>query len=236
MEELLRLSVMLFYRPELLSEYQRLQRELNRSQKEVLGRQSYRKDPLAEFERLYKLWTRTEKKIKQQTFPHEKEMEFKAYQKRVKQEWLREIEMQEEQDRREKAVISVFTRGTAGASSASPPIRAEKQANYGSTSTQREEDSTLKRNLSQQHIVDKSFHTSNLSAAEEPVPAAFIAINEVKQDSSATELERRQSLRQRMRSETQIQGVLKSLQQRTTDSSLDNKMISIQQNNATAAG
>ena len=64
MEELLRLSVMLFYRPELLSEYQRLQRELNRSQKEVLGRQSYRKDPLAEFERLYKLWTRTEKKIK----------------------------------------------------------------------------------------------------------------------------------------------------------------------------
>ena len=60
MEELLRLSVMLFYRPELLSEYQRLQRELNRSQKEVLGRQSYRKDPLAEFERLYKLWTRTE--------------------------------------------------------------------------------------------------------------------------------------------------------------------------------
>ena len=75
-------------------------------------------------------------------------MEFKAYQKRVKQEWLREIEMQEEQDRREKAVISAFTRGTGGGSSMSPPIRNEKQANYGSTTTKREEDSTLKRNLS----------------------------------------------------------------------------------------
>ena len=127
MEDLLRLSVMLFYRPELLTEYQRLQRELQRAQKDVMGRQSYKKDPLAEFERLYKVWLRYQKKIKEQTFPYEKEVEFKAYEKKVYEEWEREVNMQEDIERKAKEP-SAF----CGRSSASPPPKKERVA-FGSS-------------------------------------------------------------------------------------------------------
>lgn len=68
---------------------------MERAQKEIMGRQSYRKDPLAEFERLYKMWVRTKKKIKLQTFPHEKEIEFQAYQKKIMANFRRELATQD---------------------------------------------------------------------------------------------------------------------------------------------
>ena len=133
-----------------------------------MGRQSYKKDPLAEFERLYKMWVRTKKKIKEQTFPHEKEMEFKAYEKKVNKEWEREVDMQEEAEKKAKEA-SVFSK-----SSASPPPRGVA---FGSSARQNEE-AALKRNHSQQNTADKSFHTSNLSADE---PVAFIPVHDMHQ-------------------------------------------------------
>ena len=63
MQEMLRLSVMLYYQPELLDEYQRLRKLHIRTQKESSVK-ILEKDPLAEFELLFKKWERCQHKIK----------------------------------------------------------------------------------------------------------------------------------------------------------------------------
>ena len=127
---------------------------MERAQKEIMGRQSYRKDPLAEFERLYKMWVRTKKKIKLQTFPHEKEIEFQAYKKKIMANFKRELATQDLADSKERA-RSVFSKYTSN--SISPPLKNEKK-NQGSIASTSEAD-ILKIKLSQ-HLINGSSQDS----------------------------------------------------------------------------
>ena len=106
---MLRLSVMLYYQPELLDEYQRLRKAHVRTQKEMMYRPTD-KDPLAEFELLFKKWERCQHKIKKQTFWQEKEIEYQIVSKRITEEYMRDLELVEsynEQDRERRMALSV---------------------------------------------------------------------------------------------------------------------------------
>ena len=61
--------------PEFKSEFDRLFKQWERSQKESMSRLN-KKDPLAEFEKLFKKWKAVKNNIKKLTRWHEKDREF----------------------------------------------------------------------------------------------------------------------------------------------------------------
>ena len=91
MKELLRLSVMLHYRPELYNEYERLLKQWERNNKESTGK-PYKQCPLAEYERLFKIWERTQNKIKKELFWYEKEKAYVSKNKEVQEDFKKRLE------------------------------------------------------------------------------------------------------------------------------------------------